>query len=198
MLVNQPAGYDEMATVSASNQWRAALMFLPGLLNATLLPILSSQQSRSAHSARSSVMMSHRALALGVPIVVVPLMVAAGWLIGFYGADFIDGRKALVYTLAATAVSAIASPAGSVMLAEGRTRLSLALNMVHGTLFLGGTYLFVGAHGAAGMMVSFLGAHVVLALSGLLILRPSLPAGLLRESFSAMTCVLFAAALLVR
>ena len=44
MLVNQPSGYAEMGVLNAANQWRTAILFLPGLIGQVVLPLLSSLQ----------------------------------------------------------------------------------------------------------------------------------------------------------
>jgi O-antigen/teichoic acid export membrane protein len=43
ILVNSAGGYGEMGIVNAANQWRQALLFIPGLVINTLLPVLANE-----------------------------------------------------------------------------------------------------------------------------------------------------------
>jgi O-antigen/teichoic acid export membrane protein len=191
ILVNQPNGYEEMALINASNQWRSALMFLPGLLNTSLLPLLASEV-KAAATFTQSLDVSHKGLTILVPLSILPLMTAAGLILSAYGAGFIAGRSALLLALAGTAVSTVSSPAGTAMIATGRMWLSLLLQAVFGITYVCMTLLFVGHFGASGLMGGFLVAHVLLSILGFYCLRDIVPIQMVRRNLVCLSIIITA------
>jgi O-antigen/teichoic acid export membrane protein len=75
MLVRQPGGVAEMGLLAAANQWFAALMFVPGVLTAVLLPIYSERVGRDRRlDAGRLAVRSARAVVLGMTFLVAPMM----------------------------------------------------------------------------------------------------------------------------
>lgn len=186
MLVNQPRGYSEMGIVSASNQWRAALMFLPGLLISATLPMLASEHRNEPRDFGRVMQLSHRMLVFLVVPIALSTMLAAGLIMTLYGHGFAQGRPALVYTLAATAIVAISSPAGSAIIAKGRMWLSLVLTLSNAGIFISLTHLLIPPFGAAGLACAFLAANFLQTVGAYIYLRPELPEGMFSRNIIVM------------
>lgn len=190
MLVNQPQGYSEMAIVSVGNQWRAALMFLPGLLTNALLPMLTSERQQGGDSFIRVMSLSHRLLVFFIVPVTLMMIAVAGGIMRFYGHDFAQGRTALIYLLAAAGISAVNSPAGSAIIATGRMWLSLIFNLINGLAFVLLTYLLAPEFGATGLAFAYLGATGLLTMTVFTYLRPQLPEGMFRRNLAVMVLMI--------
>ncbi len=62
LLVNQSNGYGEMGILSAANQWKMVIAFLPGVISSVAIPILASEVSNGKGSLKfpEAMEMNHR------------------------------------------------------------------------------------------------------------------------------------------
>ena len=197
ILVNQASGYAQMGLVSVGNQWRAALLLLPALLLNATLPMLASENKNQSGDFGRALGLAHRVIVLLVVPATLVLMLAANEILNLYGRGFLDGRAALVYMLAAAAISAVSSPAGSAIIATGKMWFSLALNLSNAALFLSLTWWLAPSKGAEGLSIAFLAGNFFQALAGYVYLRPQLPKGMFVRNLAVMVLIcLFAVAIL--
>jgi O-antigen/teichoic acid export membrane protein len=189
LLVNQANGYADMGTLSAANQWRSALMFLPGILINAVLPILSNENSQPHGSFGRVMVLSHRLLAILVLPLTLLTMLGAGPIMRLYGAGFEEGRPALVYILAATAIAAISSPVGSAIEARARMKLLLWLTVLNALVFLLLTYCLVSAMGPTGLALGYLIANAVQTLAAYSFLRAELPEGFFARNMLSVLAI---------
>lgn len=197
ILVNQANGYAHMGLVSVGNQWRNALLLLPALLLNATLPMLASEHRNNNGNFGHALGLAHKTVVVLVLPVTIMLMIASSQILSLYGSSFLEGRAALVYMLAAAAVSAISSPAGSAIIAKGKMWFSLVLNLSNAALFLALTWWLAPSQGAEGLSIAFLSGHFLQALSGYIYLKPQLPVGMFARNVSVMILIcLFAIALL--
>jgi O-antigen/teichoic acid export membrane protein len=161
ILVNQPGGYAEMGAFSATNQWYAAVLFLPAALGSALLPVLSERVGQGDAAGARKVLRS----AMLVNLAAVAPVVAAGalaspLLMGLYGPGFAAAWPTLVVVLVTAGVVALTNPVGSVLAASGRLWLGFLMNAGWAAVFLGATLLLVD-RGAFGVATARLIAYVV-------------------------------------
>jgi O-antigen/teichoic acid export membrane protein len=193
MLVNQASGYAEMGLVAVANQWRAALMFLPGLLINATLPVLAHENPNNTGDFQRAMQISHRMLVLLVLPITLALCIAAGPIVALYGRGFHDGRFALVYMLAAAAIAAVSSPAGSAIIATGRMWLALVLNVSLACVFILLTCWLIPSRGASGLALAYLTATFAQTLGAYVYLRPLLPQGLFSRNLLVMALIILLA-----
>src|SRR4030095_11230143 len=146
-------------------------MFHPGLLISAALPVLASEKIKPDNQFSRALGLSHKSIVLLVLPLTILLMAAAGWILGLYGRGFADGRSALVYMLAASAISAVSSPAGSAIIALGKMWFSLALNLSSAAIFIGLTFWLGPTRGAEGLSLGYFAGHFFQALAGYTFLR---------------------------
>jgi O-antigen/teichoic acid export membrane protein len=187
ILVNQVSGYADMGVVSVGNQWRAALMFLPGLLLNASLPMLASETNPAGFG--RTLALAHKLISAVVLPVTLVLMLAAGAILSFYGTGFSSGRTALVYMLAAAAVSAVSSPAGSAIVARGNMWFSLGLNLINAVVYLLLSWWLAPSRGAEGVSLALFAAYLTQALLGYWYLRLQLPPGMFRRNLILMGAI---------
>ena len=197
MLVNQSSGYAQMGLVSVGNQWRAALMLLPGLLLNAMLPMLAIENKNQSANFGHALGLAHKIIVLLVVPVALLLMIAAGQILNLYGRGFLDGRAALVYMLAGATIAAVSSPAASAIIARGKMWFLLILNLSNAFIFLFVTWWLAPSKGAEGLSIAFLAGNLFHALAGYVYLKPQLPTGMFTRNLAIMALIcLFALAIL--
>jgi O-antigen/teichoic acid export membrane protein len=164
ILVNQPGGYAEMGIFSATGQWFALVLFLPGLLSQVLLPILSETMSGGERGKVSGLMkLALAANAAAVVPCIGLLSLASPWLMSLYGKGFEKSWPVLVLSLVTGAIYALQSPANQWLNARGMVWILLLSNLLWGALFTALTWAFID-RGALGMVTARLVAYLVQSL----------------------------------
>ncbi len=164
MLVNRPNGYGQMGLFNASNQWFAAIMFVPGLLNRVTLPALSESFALTdRRGARKVLVLSFKFnAAVMVPLVLVASL-CSPWIMAFYGPSFVGAWPVLVMALITAGFFALEAPVYQSLLAEGRPWtvfwFDIGLSLV--VLLLTASLVDHGAMGlATARLVSYTGHSV--------------------------------------
>lgn len=160
MLVNQPAGYDEMGIYNAANQWFSMMMFLPGMLGGVVLPVLSDQfgQNKTVESKRTiALTLKANLLFLGPLILLTSIL--SPYIMALYGDGFIQGWPTLVLVLLTSGMVALNSPVGQILAASGKMWIGFLMNVGWAIVFIVGTMLLVD-QGSFGLASSRLIAYV--------------------------------------
>lgn len=164
MLANQSRGYAELGVYNAANQWQQAIQFLPGLMGAALLPVLSEKYGRGDRLGSFAVMWKMMKL---VAAVVVPLALAVSflspWIMRGYGESFAAGYWVVVLSVATAALLAVMTPVGQFISASGRMWIGFCMNAGWGAAMLLASWRMVrwGAEGLAGARLLAYLVHAV-------------------------------------
>ena len=177
ILVNRhPQGYAELGAFNAADQWRVALLFLPGVLAPVLVAVFSNLRLAGHPRRRHLVALALVAggAAAGLPGLIVVL--AGSRIMGLYGPGY-QGREPVLTLLVLTAVvTALAGVFGQVIVSSLSMWWNLALNGLWAAGFTLSCALLVPRSGALGLAAAFLIAYLVqLVLGGayvMLELRP--------------------------
>jgi O-antigen/teichoic acid export membrane protein len=160
LLVNQHSGYAEMGILNATNSWFQAVAFLPNLLGQVLLPILAS------YSAANNRHGLNRALVLATwanVIIVFPVVTLgccfSRYIMGLYGPGFAEGWPVLVITLLSGGVLMVQAPITDRLVATSKMWSYFMAHIIWATVFVTGSYLWVSAHGSAGLAFARLLAY---------------------------------------
>lgn len=161
MLVNQPSGYAEMGVLSAANQWRAVIGFVPGVLGQFALPVLSSlhgeqDRARYAQGLRWNLLLT--AVAGGATAL--PVILGAHVIMRSYGVGFREGWLVLVLSATTAVISCINSVVGTAILSSGSVWAGFAFNAMWAVVFISGCHILVPNHGSLGLATAMLGAYV--------------------------------------
>jgi O-antigen/teichoic acid export membrane protein len=161
MLVRQPGGVAEMGLLAAASQWFSALMFVPGVLTAVLLPIYSERVGRDRRlDAGRLAMRSAHAVLLGMTLLVAPMMLLSPWIAGLYGAEFRSGAAAFTVLFLTAAIAAPYGALGNYLAAEERMWTRFHINLLWAAVLLAGAALLI-EHGALGVALATLMAYAV-------------------------------------
>jgi O-antigen/teichoic acid export membrane protein len=161
MLVNQPNGYAEMGLYSAANQWRIAILFLPGMLGRVLLPLLSSLHEESSTQKFKKVLVFNLLLNIGIALIVVcPLLLFASFIMDLYGPGFEQGANVLRILSFSCVLVTINSVVGQAIISKSKMWTGLTFNALWGIVLLVSTYMFLrNGYGALGLAYSTLIAY---------------------------------------
>jgi len=161
MLVNQPGGYAQMGILSAANQWRAAINFIPGVLAQFALPILSNLHGEGdlpgyARGLRWNLLLT----AIGAGAAALPVVAGAPLIMSSYGAGFAQGWVVLVLSAATAFISSVNGVVGTAILSGGSVWAGLAFNTMWAVVFLGACRALVSSHGAIGLAAAMFAAYI--------------------------------------
>ena len=156
MLVNQPNGYAEMGVFNAANQWRGAILFLPGVVEAIILPVLSNLRGVGDRLRYRKVLLYNiwfnGALTLAVAAVI---SVLAPFIMATYGKGFRSSYRVLILLSFSAVLTATIGVIGQAIASEDRMWWGMFLNMLWGCAMICASWLLVG-YGAAGLALAVL------------------------------------------
>jgi O-antigen/teichoic acid export membrane protein len=160
MLVNQPQGYSEMGIYNAACQWRAAVLFLPGVIGQVLMPMLSERMNQQDNNAAAKMLkLSVAVSAAAVLPIVVGGSLFSPMIMGSYGEGFAGSWSTLVIVLITSALVSAQMPVGNIIAASGKMWLGFLMNSGWGIATIVFTYLQAnnGARGIAiGQLIGYL------------------------------------------
>ncbi len=168
ILVKQPGGFAEMGAFSAANQWRTLILFLPAILERTMLPILADLDSRRDHVSYRRTVHTHLLLSFGAAtLLATPLAIGAPLIMKLYGEEFVSSWPVLPLLSGATVIASASFAVGTVMISRGAMWLGLAVNSLWGISLIISAALLTPSHGGVGLGLSFLIAYGIQGLAHL-------------------------------
>jgi len=161
MLVNQPGGYGEMGIFNAANQWRAAILFLPTVVEAIILPICSSLRGEGNWTGYKKVLLYNVYFNAGITLLAALAVSPSGSLIlRGYGRGFEAGRIVLLVLCLSAVLSATIGVSGQFIASEDRMWAGMFLNFLWAIALITSNWLLMGK-GALGLSLANLIAYGV-------------------------------------
>jgi O-antigen/teichoic acid export membrane protein len=166
ILVNQPKGYAQAALLSAANQWKNFVDFLPLMLSSVVVPVLVKLHTSGQHADFMRLLKRQVAIHIAVcGALVAPLMVLCGPIMRSYGPGFGDGTSVLVLTLVNTVLIAVSNPLSKSMQSAGKAWWDLGFSALWASVLLGGSVVLIPRHLALGGAISQLLAATAITVS---------------------------------
>lgn len=164
MLVRQPGGYEHVGALTAANQWFNALMWLPYVIGAVVLPMLAerfgvSDEKGSAKVLKVSIGLSAAAT---LPLAIVASLLSP-FIMALYGQDFRSEWPTLAVSVFTAVIFAVQLPVGDLIAASSRMWIGFAMNLTWSAVFLGSTWLLID-YGSFGLASARLLAYVAQAI----------------------------------
>lgn len=168
MLVREPGGFAEMGLFGAANQWFSLLMFVPGVVTQTILPILSEQVGAGGgRAARRLAMRSSLIMLIVVALIALPLILGSPWVASAYGEGFEVGTVVFILMFIAAIAASPQGILGNYLAAENRFWLRFRLNLLWAICYLAAAWFLV-AQGASGLAIAMVIAYAARTLATLL------------------------------
>jgi O-antigen/teichoic acid export membrane protein len=162
ILVNQPGGYGELGLFNAANQWRMVVVFLPGLLAAAMLPVLSETHGREDKSDfnRTVVLNLRATWIVALPLTV--LVVTLGKpLAELFGKQFHGAAPIIAVLMVATFLNVVNSAVGSALTGAGRMWTGTLMNLGWAVALVASSLVLVPRLGGLGLAAAYLVSYVV-------------------------------------
>lgn len=194
ILVNREGGYGELGLFNAAMQWRAIIVFLPGILASVMLPVLSDTHGRTN---KSEFTMAVSLNLSGTWIVCLPLtimvIVLGKPLAALFGSEFSASVPVMVLLMAASFLMIVSGTVGTALAGSGRMWSGTVLNLAWAAALMAGAYLMVPPLGALGLAAAYLVAYLLHTVWTMLYVEIKVAPS---SIFSQLKLILFSAVLL--
>lgn len=162
MLVNQPGGYGQMGLFDAANQWRMAILFIPGVVGQIVLPMLANLNAPDDQIRYKKVLKYNALINAGVSLVVaLPVSLLATVIMKSYGPGFEEGALALILLSISTIFVAWNNVVGQAIASKGMMWVGFFFNLMWATTFLIFSYYFIhNGYGVTGLALATLIAYL--------------------------------------
>jgi O-antigen/teichoic acid export membrane protein len=161
ILVNQPNGYKEMGIFDVANQWRMAILFVPGMVAQIALPMLSSLNSLDDQVRYRKVLKWNVLINGGVALAIsVPVLLLSPWIMASYGKGFEGGVGVIVVLILSSVPMAITTVIGKGIASKGRMWMGLFLNLAWAMVLFSLCWIFIHkGYGALGLALGNIFAY---------------------------------------
>jgi O-antigen/teichoic acid export membrane protein len=167
MLVHRSDGYGEMGILNAANQWRAAILFLPGVVEMIILPVISNLRGEGNWASYKKVLL-YNVYFNGAIALAATLFIAlfAHIILKGYGAGFESGRWVLVVLCFSAVLAVITNVTAQLLASEDKMWWGMFLNLTWAATLIGSSFLLVqkGALGLALASLIAYGEHFIMSM----------------------------------
>ncbi len=162
LLVNQPDGYGQMGIFNAVNQWRAAILFVPGMISQIVLPMLTNlNSSKDVHIYWKFFKYNIVINSVVALLVALPISGLSKVIMRTYGAGFEDGKWVLILITFSTVLIAVNNVIGQLIASKGKMWIGFFLNSLWAIVFLILSFSLISRGlGAVGLALAHLGAYL--------------------------------------
>lgn len=163
MLIRQPNGYAEMGLFTAANQWRTALLLIPGSAASVVLPVLASLagERHTNHYHRVLIFSIGASTAVAL-LLAAPLLGFSRLIMSSYGPGFETGQSVLILLIISAVMAAANNIIGHALASAGKMWWAFLLNVSWAVTLIALAAIFVPPMGARGLALATVvayGAH---------------------------------------
>lgn len=162
VLVSSPGGYGELGLFNAANQWRQLIVFLPSILSAAILPILSQAHGQDDQADfRRVVSMNLRMIwivALPATIVIITL---GKPLAVIFGREFAGAAPLISVLMTSCFLTVVNGPVGTALTGAGKMWTGVLMNLGWASALVLFSLLLIPAHGGLGLALAYLLAYLL-------------------------------------
>ena len=163
MLVKSSAGYDGMAGFDVINQWKMAVLFIPGILGRIVLPILSNLNGSEQKQDYFKVIKINLIINVGAAIFVAMLLsLASPYILKLYGDKFTEYTLPFIIMMVGVVFYAANTIIGQIILSKGLAWWGCLMNIFWAIIFLIANYYLVSLQhlGVIGIAWAFLISYI--------------------------------------
>jgi O-antigen/teichoic acid export membrane protein len=150
-----------MGIFNAANQWRGAILFLPGSMSAIVLPLLSNLHGSKDRANFNKVLRYNALLNTGIAVLAALIISTLSVrIMSSYGKDFASGSWTLVFLSVSAVLSASAAVIGQAIASKGWMWWGFLLNFIWGCVLMV-CFVFLSNKGALGLAGANMIAYAV-------------------------------------
>jgi len=162
ILVNRAGGYGELGLFNAANQWRAIILFLPGLFASVMLPVLSDTHGQNNSIAfTQTVTLNLRATWVVCLPLTIMLIVLNKPLATLFGRGFSGSAPVMALLMVSCFLMVVNNTVGTALAGSGRMWTGMAMNIGWAAVLVAGAYFMVPSMGAQGLAAAYLLAYLL-------------------------------------
>lgn len=181
ILARATGGLAEVGLLAAGNHWKAALLFIPGVVQQVTLPLHAALLAGGGTDSTRVHDTSDGLVALATLPATTMLACLSVPLASLYGTSFAEADAVFAATSAGVAMQASGLSLGTLLQAQGRVWLGLGLNLSWAAAALGLTALFAAPLGAFGAALAVVIAYAWMIATAIPVLsRATAPSALRR------------------
>ena len=154
-----------MGLFNAANQWRQAILFLPGMVGVAGFPMLSSLSANSHRASFRKVFWTNLTMSGSIAAVLaVAVTIAAPFIMATYGNGFLAGQTILIVLCGVAVITATLNVVGQAIASEGHMWFGFLLNTVWAGALMSAGWALIPRQGALGLALANLiayGVHLV-------------------------------------
>ena len=161
ILVNRPGGYGQFGIFSAANQWRTAIIFLPNLLRAAVLPVLSESHGRDKEDFKRAIILDLRATwVIALPLTVIVITMGKP-LAALFGRQFHGAAPVIAVLMISVFLNVVNGAVGAALAGSGRMWTGMFMNVGWAVALILSSLLLVPRMGAMGLAAAYLAAYLL-------------------------------------
>ena len=162
-LVNNSGGYGEMALFDAANQWRMAILLIPGMVCQIALPMLSSLSGLKDRKNYLKIFRVNLLFNAGVAFLsALPVACGALWIMRAYGMEFEQGRWVLICLAITSVPIALNNVVGHAIASKGHMWVGFFFNLLWAAAMISLSWIIVhNGYGAMGLALANLIAYLL-------------------------------------
>ena len=131
LLVNQPNGYTQMAILSAVNQWKNIILFIPKKFVSVALPMMSNSYGDGDDKSFTRIFNLTQSISILIAVPMIAFFAFfADFILDLYGDKFSDGKSVFLAMLLASGIASIGTGGGSAVQASGKMWFGLWTNII--------------------------------------------------------------------
>lgn len=163
MLVNQPDGFSQMAIFSAANQWKIAILFIPGMICQIVLPMLSNLKNPNQNDDYIKILKYNIYINAGVSLIMASIVsLFSKFIMNSYGLGFNTGKWVLLILAFSSVLISINSVIGQAIASKNLMWYGLLFNGLWAVvLFIVSLFFLRLGMGAIGLALANLIAYML-------------------------------------
>jgi O-antigen/teichoic acid export membrane protein len=161
IVIAQPDGYKMLGIMTAAEQWKTLILFVPAALGSVTLPILANLRGAGTGTYRNMVMMNLGVQFLIALIVALPVALMRNTVARLYGHSF-DGLGPIIVIASGTALlQTLGNAAGNSLMTAESVWPNFWLNACWAVSLIGAGYFLIDGNGVTGLAFCYLLAHFI-------------------------------------
>jgi O-antigen/teichoic acid export membrane protein len=173
ILVNSPEGFAEMGRYNAGYQWFSILLFLPGVINNALLPMLShSKSGQDSLALKKMFRVGFKCSFIVLGPLCLTVILISPFIMSLYGESFHDGWVVMSVLSCSAFVAGVQNLIGNTIAVMDKMWLHFKMNIFWGLIFIISSWIFVDfGLGATGLAFATLNSYSLRLVWALIVVR---------------------------
>jgi O-antigen/teichoic acid export membrane protein len=161
MVIAQPDGYKMLGIMSAAEQWKTLILFVPTALGSVILPILANLRGSGTGSYKNMVLLNLGGQLFIALMVALPVVIMSSFVASLYGPSF-EGLGLIIIISSATALfHTLGNAAGNALMTAKNIWPNVLLNLIWAICLIGSGFIFVRIYGILGLAFAYLFTQII-------------------------------------